>query len=247
MFLAVPDEIRLQLGALAAYRRAAGRTAMTRPWCKRPASWLPRDRQGPPDALLPTLFPSLYPVGSRSRQGPDERAGALVHSTPAGRRAAGASPSRAAVGRTISGGPTLERLIQTDRGRGRDVEVSAPLDVRGGPPPRSRPTTRVLSARTAMPSHRQASASSRAISSTAVASTQSGRSQVGDGDTDIGRDDDRDREDATGGRAQTLPGWVDAALARITAAAPMGVGEVDYRACVARPCGSRRRSPRSAE
>lgn len=64
---------------------------------------------------------------------------------------------------------------------------------------------------------------------------QSGRSQVGDGGTDIGRDDDRDREDATGGRAQTLAVvWVDAAPGEDHRRGTHGVGDADYRTRVAR-------------
>lgn len=96
-FLAVPDEIRLHLRALAAYRREQGRLPSDAPLVEAPPFMAPpRDRRGlpmhyfPPPPRLP-FDPALQPARALM-----ERAGSLVHTTLslAGLRAGRGRPKR---------------------------------------------------------------------------------------------------------------------------------------------------------
>ncbi len=72
--LSIPAKALMErAGALVHSTLSRGRRAAARaqPLVQAPGFMAPpRDRQGPADALLPTPFPSLYPVGSRSRPRP---------------------------------------------------------------------------------------------------------------------------------------------------------------------------------
>lgn len=97
-FLAVPDEIRLHPRALAAYRRAAGRTRHDAPLVQAPGFMAPpRDRQGLPMHYFPPRSHRFTRSALDPAKALMERAGALVHSTLslAGVRPA-RGPSRAA-------------------------------------------------------------------------------------------------------------------------------------------------------
>lgn len=161
-FLAVPDEIRLHPRALAAYRRAAGRTRHDAPLVQAPGFMAPpRDRQGLPMHYFHPV-PIALPGRSRSRQGPDgTRRGAGPFHTFAGRRAAGAGPQPRCVGPDNQRRPNARALSYRQiAAAAATLRLSAPPDIgmctRWSAKPRSRPTTRVLRARTAMPSARQA-------------------------------------------------------------------------------------------
>lgn len=180
-FLAVPDEIRLHPRALAAYRRAAGRTRHDAPLVQAPGFMAPpRDRQGLPMHYFPPPFPSLYPVGSRSRQGPDgTRRGAGPFHTFAGRRAAGAGPQPRCVGPDNQRRPNARALSYRQiAAAAATLRLSAPPDIRmctrwsakaaisADNPCASGPNSHAVGSASSR------SASSRAISpSTAVAST----------------------------------------------------------------------------
>jgi hypothetical protein len=76
-FLAVPDEIRLHPRALAAYRRAEGRTRDDAPLVEAPRFvGPPRDRRGLPMHYFPPRSNPLQPAKLLM-----ERAGSLVHTT----------------------------------------------------------------------------------------------------------------------------------------------------------------------
>ena len=77
-FPAVPDEIRLHPRALAAYRRAEGRTPLNAPLVEAPGFMAPpRDRRGLPMHYVPRgSHPSRHPAKALI-----ERAGSLVHTT----------------------------------------------------------------------------------------------------------------------------------------------------------------------
>lgn len=180
-FLAVPDEIRLHPRALAAYRRAAGRTRHGRaPGASARLHGATTGSAGAADALLPTPFPSLYPVGSRSRQGPDgTRRGAGPFHTFAGRRAAGAGPQPRCVGPDNQRRPNARALSYRQiAAAAATLRLSAPPDIgmctrwsakaaiSADNPCASGPNSHAVGSASSR------SASSRAISpSTAVAST----------------------------------------------------------------------------
>lgn len=244
-FLAVPDEIRLHPRALAAYRRAAGRTRHDAPLVQAPGFMAPpRDRQGLPMHYFPPRSHRFTRSALDPAKALMERAGALVHSTLslAGvRPARGPSALRRAGQSAAAQRPSA--LIQTDRGRGRDVEALRPSRhqdvyavVRQGRDLGRQP----VCFGPEQPCRRLGKQPIGIVESHLAVHCggqhlQSGRSQVGDGGTDIGRDDDRDREDATGGRAQTLAVvWVDAAPGEDHRRGTHGVGDADYRARVAR-------------
>jgi hypothetical protein len=73
-FMAVPDEIRLHPRALAAYRRAEGRTSAEAPLVEAPSFTAPpSDRRGLPMHYFPPRTPLPRSI--------IERAGSLVHTT----------------------------------------------------------------------------------------------------------------------------------------------------------------------
>jgi hypothetical protein len=81
-FLAVPDEIRLHPRALAAYRRAQGRTRSDAPLVEAPAFMAPpRDRRGLPMHYWPPRSRSPLDPAFQPARALLERAGSLVHGT----------------------------------------------------------------------------------------------------------------------------------------------------------------------